>query len=277
MKKFLSNLKRGEWLTAQSVGLLLLVLALVVGTAGYISQHPGDFNLLALAGDFYANISSELASIAITVLIIDTLNRRRDQRVEERRTREQLIRQMGSQVNEVARRAVEELRAEGWLTDGSLQEADLRVANLEEAKLWDADLQGVNLQWAKLKKANLNRAVLVGANLKQANLQAARLNGADVRGANLFEAKLYRVGFHDAKLNDADLSGAHCEGAQFVNADLCGVNFTDVFMDEFTVLPDGCHWTAETDLSQFTDEKHPHFWRPTPKQNGRNGENGEGF
>jgi hypothetical protein len=266
MKNFLSNLRRGEWLTAQSVGLFMLAMSLIVGVTGYLSQHPGGFNLLDLAGDFYANISSELASIAITVLIIDTLNRRREQRREERRTREQLIRQMGSQVNEVARRAVEELRAAGWLTDGSLQDADLRVANLEEAKLWDADLQGINLQWAKLKKANLNRAVLVGANLKQANLQAARLNGADVRGANLFEAKLYRVGFYDAKLNDADLSGAHCEGTQFVNADLQGINFTDVFMDELTVLPDGCNWTAEADLKRFTDEKHPQFWRPTVKK-----------
>ncbi len=266
MKTFLSNLRRGEWLTAQSVGLLLLALALIVGVAGYISQHPGDFNLLELAGDFYANVSSELASIAITVLIIDTLNRRRERRLEERRTREQLTRQMGSQVNEVARRAAEELRAAGWLTDGSLQEADLRVANLEEAKLWDADLQGVNLQWAKLKKANLNGSVLVGANLTQANLQAAKLNGADVRGANLFEAKLYRVGFRDAKLTDANLSGAHCEGAHFVNADLEGVNFEGVFMDEFTVLPDGCNWTADTDLKRFTDDSHPQFWRPTTKQ-----------
>jgi hypothetical protein len=61
-----------------------------------------------------------------------------------------------------------------------------------------------------------------------------------------------------------------------VNADLCGVNFAEVFMDEITVLPDGCNWTAETDLARFTNEKYPQFWRPTPKQNGGDRENGEG-
>jgi uncharacterized protein YjbI with pentapeptide repeats len=74
---------------------------------------------------------------------------------------------------------------------------------------------------------------------------------------------------------DAYLSGAHCEGTQFVNADLSGVNFADVFMDELTVLPDGCNWTAETDLKQFTDEKHPHFWGPTPKPDDLTAENAE--
>jgi uncharacterized protein YjbI with pentapeptide repeats len=251
-----------DWLTAQRVAWLLLALALISGAAGYINQHPGGFDLTAFVGDFYANISAEFASIAITVLIIDGLNRRRDQRSAEINDREQLTRQLGSNVNEVARRAAEELRARGWLTDGSLQSCDLRVANLEDAKLWDADLQGANLQWAKLKKANLNGSGLVGANLMQANLQAARLRGSDARGANLFEARLYRVSFHDARLCDADLRGAHLEGAVFVNADLRGAALEGAVFDALTILPDGAAWSAESDLARFTDPNHPQFWRP---------------
>ncbi len=140
---------RGDWLTVNRVGLLLLTLAIVSGVGGYLHQHPEGLDLSALVADFYANVSTELTSIAVTVLIIDALNRRRDRMQHERSEREQFMRALGSSVNEVARRAAEELRARGWLTDGSLQGADLRIANLEGAKLWKADLQGANLQWAR--------------------------------------------------------------------------------------------------------------------------------
>lgn len=250
-----------DWLTAQRFGQILLISALVVGVIGYINQH-GSFSISAFLGDFYANISSELASIAITVLIIDQLNQRRDRRTNEQIQREQLIRQLGSTVNLVAKRAAEELRAKGWLTDGTVQEVDLRAADLEDARLWDADLQGVNLQWAKLMKANLNGAILVGANLTQANLTAAKMRGADLRQSNFFEAKLYRVQFYDADLQNADLSGAHLENAKFENANLRNARLDDVFIDEDTVLPDGQHWTPDADLTRFTNPDHPQFWRP---------------
>ncbi|MCI0353175.1 MAG: pentapeptide repeat-containing protein, partial [Acidobacteriales bacterium] len=237
MKAWLKRFKSSDWLTVQRVGVVLLTLAVISGVIGYILQHPEGFSLRQLITDFYTNVSTELTSIAITVLLIDTLNRRREQRVEESREREQLTRQLGSSVNEVAKRAAEELRARGWLTDGSLQECDLRIANLEEAKLWKADLQGVNLQWAKLKKANLNGSVMVGANLTQANLQAARCGGADLRGANLFEAKLYRVNFNGAYLREANLSGAHLEGARLEGADLRNAVLEGAHLDELTMLP----------------------------------------
>jgi hypothetical protein len=250
-------------LTAQTVAYILLAFALLTGVGGYIHQHPGEFDLSAFIADYYTNISTEFASIAITVLIIDGLNRRRDARTAEEGERSQLMRQLGSNINDVARRAAEELRARGWLTDGTLQGADLRVAHLEEAKLWDADLQGVNLQWAKLKKANLNGSVLAGATLTQANLQAAKLRGADLRGANLFEAKLYRANFHDALLNQADLRGTHLEGAYLVNADLREARLEGAIVDELTKLPDGSAWSPDVDLARFTNPAHPQFWQPT--------------
>lgn len=266
MKTRLKQLRSGDWLTVQRVGIVLLSLAVICGIAGYAVQHPEGFSLQQFAGDFYANVSTELTSIAITVLIIDTLNRRREAKLEEHREREQLTRQLGSSVNEVAKRAAEELRANGWLTDGSLQSADLRIANLEEAKLWKADLQGVNLQWAKLKKANLNGSILVGANLMQANLQAAKLGGADLRGANLFEAKLYRVNFNGAYLRDANLSGAHLEGARMEGADLRNATLTGAYLDDLTILPDGSPWTPDTDMQRFTSKTHPNFWSiPVPQ------------
>ncbi len=263
MRKQLMRMIRGDWITTQSIGLILLSAAVLIGIAGYRSVHAGTFDLGNFLADYYANASTELTSIAITVLLIDTLNRRREAHVSRLHELEQLTRQLGSGVNEVAKHAAEELRAEGWLTDGTMQESDLRVANLEDAKLWEADLQGVNLQWARLKRANLNRTVLVGANLMQANLQAAKLAGADLRQANLVEAKLYRVNFHGAQLNHADLTGAHLEGARFEDADLSDAILTNAMLDELTTLPDGAKWASGVDLTRFTDPKHPNFWRLT--------------
>src|SRR5215207_7762830 len=101
MKKWRERVSNG--FTVQHIGVILLGLALISGIAGYTSQHPGPFDLNKLFADFYANITSELVGIAITVLIIDSLNRRREEIVETRREREQLTRQLGSTVNEVAK------------------------------------------------------------------------------------------------------------------------------------------------------------------------------
>ena len=256
--------RRRQWLTVQHVGIVFLTLSIVVGVVGYASQHPEGFTIQNLLADFYANISAELASIAITVLIIDALNRRRERVIEESRQREQLMRQLGSSVNEVAKRAAEELRAYGWLTDGTLQDSDLRVANLEGAKLWKADLQGANLQWANLKYANLNGAVLVGATITQARLWGTKLGGADLRGANLSQAALYRAVLHGASLCEANLEGVHLEGAKLENADLRGANLSGAMLDELTTLPDGTPWHAEIDLARFTDPAHPQAWTPPP-------------
>lgn len=261
MRKQLMRMIRGDWITTQSIGLVLLTAAVIIGIAGYRSLHNNAFDLSDFLADYYANASTELTSIAITVLLIDTLNRRREEHVSRLRELEQLTRQLGSGVNEVAKHAAEELRAEGWLTDGTLQESDLRVANLEDAKLWEADLQGANLQWAKLKRANLNRSMLVGANLMQSNLQTARLSGADLRQANLIEAKLYRANLRGAQLDHADLTGAHLEGAHLDRANLSNAILINALLDELTTLPDGMKWSAETDLARFTDPKHPNFWR----------------
>ncbi len=261
----ISNLKQilpGTKLTVQRAGFLFLILGIGVLIIGYLITHPGEpLDLRMIISDLYPNISSELIGIAVTVLIIDSIYRKYEFRNQEQRKHDQLVRQFGSSVNAVAKHAGEELRAYGWLTDGSLQEMDFRVANLEDAKLWEADLQGVNLQWAKLKRANLNNSVLAGANLTQANLQAARLRDADLRGANLFEAKLYRINGLNTLFQNADLSGAHLEGARLENADLRNAILTGAHFDELTIMPDGLRWSPECDLNRFTDPAHPNFFR----------------
>ena len=67
----------------------------------------------------------------------------------------------------------------------SLQDADLRCANLRYADLRDADLQRAYLRDADLQGADLRDADLQGADLRDADLQRADLQGADLQGADL--------------------------------------------------------------------------------------------
>jgi hypothetical protein len=184
------------------------------------------------------SVGPELAGIVVGVVTIDFLNERRQ--VEQLKT--QLIREMGASDRGIAGRAVKELRAHGWLTDGTLSEVDLTYANLEgvpylygvcmpKAQLWGAKLSKADIRIANLSQANLSGASLDEANLTGANLSGANLEGASLRGAKLWGAKLtdakMKADFTKANLTKADLSGADLEGATFDEADLTDAKVND--------------------------------------------------
>jgi len=160
------------------------------------------------AKELSGNIGAELIGIAITVLIIDALNELR----QKQQLKEQLIREMASQDNGLALRAVVEITAHGWLTDGSLKSANLRKANLQEANFINAYLCNVDFE-----KANLSRATFREANLEKANLSGAILEGSFFRGANLHLASLAGTNLRGATLQKADLEGVVLDGAQYNN------------------------------------------------------------
>ena len=97
-----------------------------------------------------------------------------------------------------------------------------------------AFIRMIRLGW--LARANLTRADLCGAGLRGANLTEAYL-----RGANLTEAYL-----RGANLTDANLRGAHLIGAYLTRAYLTRANLYRA------LLPDGTHWTPETDMQRWT-------------------------
>lgn len=176
------------WWTSRKLldiaGVALLALAFLVGSLGYFNELGELLYLTETAqqiiAEFYASVSTELASIAITILFVDALYQHRETEREKRR----LILQMGSPDNAFAREAVRALRSRGWLGDGSLQGAWLGGANLQGAFLGLANLQG-----ADLRAANLQGANLMDANLREADLRYANLHGADLGDANLEGAK----------------------------------------------------------------------------------------
>jgi uncharacterized protein YjbI with pentapeptide repeats len=259
------------------------------------------FNDSSERASYIINVYTTLLGTVFTIGVIDRLNGRR----ARQQLKAQLIRELGASDNGIAARAGRELRAHGWLYDGSLAHAELDEANLEGAKLENANLRYVslfraNLKAAKLSKANLRETELSQANLRNADLWQASLRGALATGITLSAANLSDANVQDAELSyaglqDAVLLGANLKGAILSNADLQGavlgaddpgaqpyyVDFAliyrgevevkherppDAHFDDSTVLPDGTLWSPDTDMKRFTDPAHPDFWRSADPQ-----------
>ena len=170
------------------IGILLIILAIVIGSLGYLIDI-GIINLLfhyqQLIIEYYSSISTELVSLGITILIIDVLYEIRN--VET--TKRDLILQMGSPNNALAIEATRKLMALGTLTDGSLRNANLINANLKEANLFNANLinaklMGANLANTDFTQANIHRVDLQDANLQQADLSQSRITMANLKRCN---------------------------------------------------------------------------------------------
>ena len=145
--------------TPLRLGVALLALAFLIGVLGYFNQRgwfylPEALRQIVVAFD--NNATTELASIAITILVVDRLYKNRETEREKKR----LILQMGSPDNAFAREAVRALRSHGWLFDGSISKANLERANLQGADLHEADLKDANLHLADLQGADLTRTNL---------------------------------------------------------------------------------------------------------------------
>lgn len=210
--------------------ILIGIIGVFILITGYISLY--GITPVHITSDFYANFGSEMLGIAITVLVIDYLNMRR----EEKELKSQLVRDLGSENNLFALRAIRELRAHGssqgdWLTDGTLHHTVLLGANLANAPLEGASLIGVDLTGSVLHSAFMADAKFENAILKFADLSHANLQNANLRSADLFGATLRKV-----NLRGCDFSGANLKDAII----------DDIFYDNST------KWPNDFDLSKIT-------------------------
>lgn len=230
------------------LGLFFFILSLLVILGGHYIQY-NSINFTTLFKDFYTNIGTEFASIALTILFIDTISRG----IASKEQKRNLILQMSSTENPVAKEAVRILRIEGWISDGTLKKACLENANLIGANLESANMQQADLDGADLSKSNLFSANLKATSLVKTKFRNADLPIADLTGANLLKADL----------EDAIVDGAILQGVNLDRANLVGVPLDLAKMDENTILPDGNHYTYYTDLERFTKPSHSDFWRST--------------
>jgi hypothetical protein len=227
----------------QAIGAVLLLAAFAIAILGYLNQHynlPLPEPVEYFVADFYANLATDFFSITITVLVINELYERN----KMQQVKDQLIRQMGHAGNELALLAVEELRAYGWLEDGSLQKVSLQRASLNRAPLFSANLENTDLAWAELHYADFKWANLHGAVINCANLENSFLIGTNLTGSHLSRVHLKGAFLIDANLQDANLQGADLTCACFWNADLRGAQVTEAqlrkaIMLQGTIMMDG--------------------------------------
>ncbi|MCE7980375.1 MAG: pentapeptide repeat-containing protein [Caldilinea sp. CFX5] len=233
------NLPIHKWITKRDAvklfGFVVLHLGIFVAIVGY--NYQGTF-LKGFIDTFYANLVTELISIAITVLVIDYIFELRN----DEREKERILRQMASHSNDFSRDAVRLIREKSWIRDGSLNDRNFSYANLEKALLHQGVLNRVDLSGANLRNALLLDTSLIGANLHRANLQEADLTGANLHGANLKSVNLsqtivYGTVFDKANLSladiyDLDLSRSSLEGVNLNSARYENVKWPKGFIPE---------------------------------------------
>ena len=133
------------------MGYALFVVGSCVLSLGYF--HLYGRTAKYVVQDFYANFGAELISIAITVLIVDSLAKRR----EERELRAQLIQDMEGQSNQFSLRALAMLRAKGWLSSKLVSTLELSRSNLSGADLSNLEMKGKYLAGIILRGDNLEK------------------------------------------------------------------------------------------------------------------------
>lgn len=167
-----------------------------------------------LDGWFVDGFWAEALGITLTVGLLDTLSRYRDREQQK----ERLIRQADSKANAIAIDAIDELRAEGWLT-------------------------GEN---GLLKKRDMKHARLMNARLKEANLE-----GSDLFRANFIHAHMTSANLRNTQLNEAIFCHARMIGVDFTGANVAGANFTATTFDQDVTLPDGTPYDQALGLEQW--------------------------
>lgn len=183
-----------RWISSRHIAIFLLFIALVLGISG--------FRLENLVQDYVPNIVTECISIAITILIIEELNVRR----ERKNLRNRLKRELWSKDQGISLRAINELREHGWISDGSLENISLPYSVLDRAELKGVVLNGADLQNSSLQRAYIGHAQLRNIDFSNANLTSTIFNHSDLTGSDFTGAITENASFEDTILIDAKFS-----------------------------------------------------------------------
>ena len=180
---------------------LILALGIYLLVVGFHVLHPDEqITFRTLLPDFYSNIITTLIDIAITVLIIDWLNRVRDDRLEKIR----LLRDIGCGDHGIALRAVLDITA-----NNLHQKGFLRYRIFENAKLAGAMLVGADLSHSSFYHSDFTGAELFGARLQMTSFWGGTLRGVDLRDATLSGSRFTYVDLTDARITPKQLQEAN--------------------------------------------------------------------
>ncbi len=144
----------------------------------------------------------EAVGIVFTVLFIDTLYHRRESQQRKFNLQQRLIREAGSQINDLAVKAIEEIRYHKW------HKGKNNIMRGQE--FWHA-----NLNQAKLAGFNLSYVILSGANLCETKLHEVSFENSKLDYAQLKEAKGFKINFQHADISGSNMTNAVLEHSNF--------------------------------------------------------------
>lgn len=245
------------------VAIALIGLSLYSAWLSYIGENPGQFNLFQYFQTWLISIGPEAAGIALTILVIDYLNEKREenrqeyeaqqQEIREKKAlRSQLIRELCSKDNAIALRALNELIALDLLEEDSLVKVQIPLADLTQARFQGCDMHGAWLDGAILCEANFSKA-----NLSKASGSDVQFKQANFRGAKLVNAWLHHSNYQVADFERADLTGANLRFSNFRHARLEYANLSNADLNNCdfskTDLRDAQFHGTQIDKANFTE------------------------
>jgi uncharacterized protein YjbI with pentapeptide repeats len=203
----------------------IVLFAVAIGGSGFWLIQTAT----AKGDEARRDVGSALLSGAVLSTVFVFAERRIEQAVTERQTREQYQLALAME-RDLTNRDFSGLNLGGIVLVGrNLSGTRLVQVNLSGADLSNADLSGADLSKAKITASDLINADLSGADLSKAKIRYTYLTGADLSGADLSKAKI-----EFTYLTSADLSGADLSKARIRFTYLTGIKW-----DESTIWPKG--------------------------------------
>lgn len=223
----------------------LIIVSFLSAYAGYFSQNPSPLEFLQT---WFVGIGPEAAGIAVTIIVIDYLNEKREeerqkyeaeqQELHQRKAlHDQLLREIGSSDNGLAMRAWRELNARELLQENSLVGIFLNRANLSHSSFSDRDMKESSLydatfQYAEFYRTDLSKANGMHADFEQAKFTAAKLIEAWLSHCNFKGASFEKADLSRATLVSSDFSNVRSGFAIFTKADVSSSNFNNATLHD---------------------------------------------
>jgi len=190
---------------------------------------------------FWVNTATEIIGIILTVAFIDYYYRQR----EEKELKVKLIREMGSRDNADALKAVSELRAKGWLQDGSLNNLYIQYA----------DLKNADLSLASLTNCNFDSVNFEGANLFYTNFSSSEIRNSDFK-----RAMIIGTIFRETKLLHTDFTGVSYGRGNSLSEEATHSLFCNALALRRSIMPNGMKYDGRyrlhEELSNSSDSDH---------------------
>ena len=180
-----------------TISRVAIIFILITVFIIYLTRFPLE--------ELWVSLIPEFISIAITIIIIDAIYNKRS----EDEQKNILIGKMGSNNNNVATEAWEELDARGWGSDGSLRGKFLISTNLDGNSFTGADMRNVMLSFSSLKNTTWIETDLEGASLDHTDFTNSTLSsypdGPFIPEANLKDVSLFNANLMNARVRHEQL------------------------------------------------------------------------